>query len=133
MDEKQFAKLETPTKKIFISGGGPVGLMLAIGLVQKGFSVILAEKNADFASQGAAHHGSFDGRVLALTYASKLFLESLNLWSLLKPKVTPIHSVHVSQKGFSVILAEKNADFASEGAAHHGSFDGRVLALTYAS
>ena len=100
MDEKQRLKLASPTKKIFISGGGPVGLMLAIGLVQKGFSVVLAEKNADFASEGAANHGSFDGRVLALTYASKLFLESLNLWSLLQPKVTEIYSVHVSQKGY---------------------------------
>lgn len=83
-------------KDVFISGGGPVGLILAIGLARAGRSVVLAEKNAF--DQG--EKGSFDGRVLALTYGSVCFLESLGIWQELKSYATPIEHVHVSQKGY---------------------------------
>lgn len=83
-------------KDVFISGGGPVGLILAIGLARAGKSVVLAEKNAF--DQG--EKGSFDGRVLALTYGSVCFLESLGIWSELKSYTAPIEHVHVSQKGY---------------------------------
>lgn len=83
-------------KDVFISGGGPVGLILAIGLARAGKTVVLAEKNAF--DQG--EKGSFDGRVLALTYGSVCFLEALGIWTELKSYTTPIEHVHVSQKGY---------------------------------
>ncbi|MEA3406219.1 MAG: FAD-dependent monooxygenase [Pseudomonadota bacterium] len=84
---------------VVISGGGPVGLMLAIGLSQKGFQVVLAEKFKPVDSLSEVKN-SFDGRVLALSYGSKLILEQLELWSSLSEFVTAIQHVHVSQKGY---------------------------------
>ncbi|MDX1347040.1 MAG: FAD-dependent monooxygenase [Thiomicrorhabdus chilensis] len=83
----------------FISGGGPVGLMLALGLAQKGFEVVLAEA---FEPNDALQNskGSFDGRVLALSQGSRQALERIQLWHALEPFVTDIKHVHVSQKGY---------------------------------
>ncbi|WP_373018901.1 FAD-dependent monooxygenase [Thiomicrorhabdus sp.] len=83
----------------FICGGGPVGLMLAIGLALKGRSVILAESIA-MNDPVESSQSSFDGRVLALSHGSKLVLEQLQLWEDVRSYVTEIHHVHVSQKGY---------------------------------
>lgn len=83
-------------RDVFISGGGPVGLILAIGLAHAGRTVVLAEKNAF--EQG--ENGSFDGRVLALTYGSVCTLDTLGIWSDLQPYTTSLEHVHVSQKGY---------------------------------
>lgn len=77
-----------------VIGGGPVGLILSIGLAQQQKKVLLIERAAPKQSP------SFDGRVLALTYASKLSLENLGVWSQLSALTTPIMHVHVSQKGY---------------------------------
>lgn len=82
-----------------IAGGGPVGLMLAIGLSQRGFKVVLAERFQPV-EKGAEVKNSFDGRVLALSYGSKLVLDRLGVWSKLEPLVTELQHVHVSQKGY---------------------------------
>lgn len=82
-----------------IAGGGPVGLMLAIGLSQQGFEVVLAERFSPV-EQGVEVKNSFDGRVLALSYGSKQVLDSLNVWPSLVALVTELKHVHVSQKGY---------------------------------
>ncbi|MGC9387130.1 MAG: UbiH/UbiF/VisC/COQ6 family ubiquinone biosynthesis hydroxylase [Hydrogenovibrio sp.] len=97
--------MATNQTDVLISGGGPVGLLLAIGLGQAGHSVVLAEKNAF--EKGET--GSFDGRVLALTYGSVQVLKALNIWSELEPMTTPIQHVHVSQKGY-LGLTQLHAD-----------------------
>ncbi len=84
------------TCDVVISGGGPVGLLLAIGLARLGQKVVLAE--AYLPSEDAPN--SFDGRVLALSYGSMKVLEQLEIWPELQPFVTEIHHVHVSQKGY---------------------------------
>lgn len=78
----------------FINGGGPVGLILAIGLAAQNRQVVLVEKSLP--KKGP----SFDGRVLALSYGSRLVLEQLGVWQQLEPYVTEILDIHVSQKGF---------------------------------
>ncbi|MDG6773228.1 FAD-dependent monooxygenase [Thiomicrorhabdus sp. ZW0627] len=87
----------------FICGGGPVGLMLAIGLALKGHSVVLAESVAldDVLTGGdEPSRSSFDGRVLALSHGSRLVLEKLQVWADVQTFVTEIQHVHVSQKGY---------------------------------
>ncbi|MGM0540883.1 MAG: FAD-dependent monooxygenase [Pseudomonadota bacterium] len=79
-----------------ISGGGPVGLLLALGLAQQAFQVVLAELFVPSANAP----NSFDGRVLALSHGSMLLLKKLNIWNDLVEHVTEIHHVHVSQKGY---------------------------------
>lgn len=81
---------------VLIVGGGPVGLCLALGLVQKQARVTLLE--AVEPVEGAAN--SFDGRVLALSEGSRIILEKLGVWRALLPYLTDILHVHVSQKGY---------------------------------
>lgn len=85
--------------EVLIAGGGPVGLMLALGLAQKGIAVVMAEPLPLAATPEEARN-AFDGRVLALSYGSRKILERLGVWEALRPLVTPIEHVHVSQKGY---------------------------------
>ncbi|BCM25781.1 FAD-dependent monooxygenase [Methyloradius palustris] len=85
------------SESILIVGGGPVGATFALALQHwtpqaSGLSVTLLEARP----QGAAHA---DQRALALSYGSRLILERLGLWAELKRKVTPIHTIHISQRG----------------------------------
>ncbi len=119
--------------KVFISGGGPVGLILAIGLSQLGAEVILAEKNLpdemNLVNSNKSPDSSFDGRVIALTYGSKLILEKLGVWEQIYPFTTKIKSVHVSQKGFLGIthLHAKEVDLPALGYSITASDLGKVL------
>lgn len=110
---------------VVISGGGPVGLMLALGLAKQGTKVVLAESYVP--SKNAPN--SFDGRVLALSHGSMLVLKSLNVWADLVEYVTEIHHVHVSQKGYLGItkLHASEVDVPALGYSIQSSDLGRVL------
>jgi 2-octaprenyl-6-methoxyphenol hydroxylase len=89
---------------ILIAGGGPVGAALALALEGSGHSVVLAEaRSADSSgprsadSDAARGATAGDARAIALSYASRLILERLHAWSGLA--VTPIETVHISQRG----------------------------------
>ncbi|MDX1914740.1 MAG: FAD-dependent monooxygenase [Methylophilus sp.] len=82
----------TMRENIFIVGGGPVGVTLALALAQAGVKATLLEARA----KGAAYP---DGRALALSYGTKMILERLGVWAKVAPKVTPINTIHISQKG----------------------------------
>lgn len=79
-------------QRIVIVGGGPVGATLALALAQKGIAATLLEARA----KGAGYP---DGRALALSYGTKMILERLGVWPAMVAKVTPINTIHVSQKG----------------------------------
>lgn len=75
---------------IAITGGGPVGLALALALRDSGLSVVVLEaRKAQDAGQ--------DPRALALSYGSRLLLEQLGVWQQL-PQVSAINTIHVSQQ-----------------------------------
>jgi len=76
---------------VLIVGAGPVGLSLALRLLRAGRPVKLLEAKA----KGAYYQ---DHRALALSQASRLMLQELDVWPLLQ-HVTPINTIHVSQKG----------------------------------
>ncbi len=80
------------SQPIIIIGGGPVGATLALLLVKQGVNVTVLEAR----NLGAAHSES---RALALSFGSRRILEKLGLWEALSTQVTPINSIHVSQKG----------------------------------
>lgn len=75
---------------ILIIGGGPVGAALALALKGSGLDATLLEARP---AEGVA-----DPRAIALSYASRLLLERLGVWSGLTP-ATPIERIHVSQCG----------------------------------
>jgi 2-octaprenyl-6-methoxyphenol hydroxylase len=80
------------SESIVIVGGGPVGTTLALALAKKGINATLLEARA----KGAAYP---DGRALALSYGTKVILERLGVWDKVISKITPINTIHISQKG----------------------------------
>jgi 2-octaprenyl-6-methoxyphenol hydroxylase len=83
--------LSTPDYDIVIVGGGPIGAAVAIALQDSGLGVLVLEARPDAGS-------SNDARTLAMSYGSRLILERLGIWPQIEP-VTPIESIHVSQRG----------------------------------
>jgi 2-octaprenyl-6-methoxyphenol hydroxylase len=75
---------------IVIVGGGPIGCAAAAALRCAGLDCLVLEARAADAQLS-------DARTLALSYGSRLILERLGAWQAL-PVVTPITSIHVSQR-----------------------------------
>ena len=80
---------------VFISGGGMVGLTLALALARGGLSVAIADAVPASTSLDAA----FDGRVSALSYSSVRMFEALGVWPFLAPHAQPINDILVSDAG----------------------------------
>ncbi|WP_321323904.1 FAD-dependent monooxygenase [Thiomicrorhabdus sp.] len=114
---------------VFIAGGGPVGLMLAIGLSQQGKKVVLAERYLPEENDLSDVKNSFDGRVLAISKGSQVFLQNIGVWSDLQKITTPIEHVHVSQKGYMGIttLHAEEVDVDALGFSVQSSDLGTVL------
>jgi 2-octaprenyl-6-methoxyphenol hydroxylase len=74
-----------------VRGAGPVGCVAALALRAAGRSVALVGND----SSAAAFRPAVAFRPLVLSYASRLILERLGVWSALA--TTPIESIHVSQ------------------------------------
>ena len=72
---------------VLIRGAGPVGCALAVGLRESGLKIAIVERGS----------ASPSFRPIALSYASRLILERLGAWQGLA--VTPIDSIHVSERG----------------------------------
>ena len=80
---------------VAIVGGGMVGASLALALAELPLQVVLVEAvRADDALQP-----SFDARTTALSNGSRRTLEALGIWGEIAPAATPIHSIHVSERG----------------------------------
>jgi 2-octaprenyl-6-methoxyphenol hydroxylase len=78
-------------RDIVIVGGGPIGCALTCALRASGRDCLLLEARA-------AEAAAADARTLALSFGSRLMLERIDAWRAIKP-VTPITSIHVSQRG----------------------------------
>jgi 2-octaprenyl-6-methoxyphenol hydroxylase len=73
---------------IIIAGGGPVGAALSLALKDSGLPMAVLESRSSTSS---------DPRPIALSHGSRLLLERLGAWP--GGQATPIHEVHVSQRG----------------------------------
>ena len=73
-----------------IVGGGPVGLAAGCALRAAGVKVLVADA-------GPAGRALDDARVIALSAGSRDILRSLGAWP--ASDVTPIHHIHISQRG----------------------------------
>lgn len=120
---------ETNHADVFIAGGGPVGLMLAIGLSMQDKKVVLAEQFMPKSNGSDTAKTSFDGRVLALSKGSQTFLQQIGVWTELQKYTTPIEHVHVSQKGYLGLttLHAEDADVDALGFSVQSSDLGAVL------
>lgn len=89
-----------PSKQfdVLIVGGGMVGATLALGLDQLGLSVALVESRATPVSD-SLEQSHFDDRSIALSQGTRNILTRLDLWKDFAPAVTPIHDIHISDRG----------------------------------
>ncbi len=76
---------------VVIVGGGPIGLSMAILLAKQDKRVVVLNRSNTY---------SGDGRILAMSYASYLFLDSIDSWDM--EVVTSIKQVHMSHSGFGI-------------------------------
>ncbi len=79
------------TTDVFVAGAGPIGLTLALALVQTGIRVTLA----DAAQPNAWQH---DDRMIALSAGAQQFYEKLGVWEQIHAHATPIKQIIVSEK-----------------------------------
>lgn len=95
---------------IVISGGGMVGLTLAIGLAQGGFDVVVV----DMAPEGDLTDTTFDGRASALAYAPYKMLETLGIWKYAGTHAQPINEIRVSD-GDSLMFIHFDKEYLGDG------------------
>ncbi|MDP9108246.1 MAG: FAD-dependent monooxygenase, partial [Pseudomonadota bacterium] len=77
---------------LMICGAGPVGLALAIALVQRG----VAPQRIGLLDAREAAAGLADPRSLAMSYGSRQILEQLGAWPI---AAQAIEQIHVSRRG----------------------------------
>lgn len=80
---------------VLIAGGGLVGASLAAALAPLPLKVGVVEA----VPFGAPGQPSYDERVTALSVGSQRILARIGVWPLLAAEATPIHEVHVSERG----------------------------------
>ena len=80
---------------IAIVGGGMVGASLACALSGRGLRIAMVE-----AVQSAVRsEAGYDDRAIALAYGTRKIFTGLQLWDRLAPEATPIHRIHISDRG----------------------------------
>jgi 2-octaprenyl-6-methoxyphenol hydroxylase len=80
---------------ILIVGGGMVGASLARALSGTGLRVGVVEAVA----RDATGQPSYDDRVIALAWVSRLVLGAIGRWDDIEPAAEPIREIHVSDRG----------------------------------
>ena len=83
---------------VIIAGGGMTGMTLALAInafSKKNLSIAIVEPH----SIAQNVHPGFDARCIALARGTIETLESMGLWSLIEQFATPIHRIHVSDRG----------------------------------
>ena len=87
---------------IVVIGAGMVGASFALGLqrklANKPISLLIVEaKQAEGSISNTSP--SFDDRTTALSFGSSQILQEAEIWSQLTEQVTPIKTIHVSDRG----------------------------------
>ena len=107
---------------ITIIGGGPVGAIFALLNKSQTSKILLLESN----SQNQARN---DKRALALSNGAKFILEKIHVWKDLEDRLTPIKTIHTSQKGtFGRSLMEAE-EFEQEALGYIISYGDLITAL----
>jgi len=80
---------------VLIIGGGLVGASLACALRASGLRLGVIEA----VPLAASSQPGYDDRTLALAYGSKRIFEALGVWEGIVAEATPIHRIHISDRG----------------------------------
>lgn len=81
--------------EVLLVGGGMVGASLARALAGSGLRLAVVEA----VPPGAPSQPSYDDRVIALSWGSRLILQAIGCWDGLATEAEPIHHIHVSDRG----------------------------------
>ncbi len=85
---------------VIIAGGGMVGASLACALTGHGLRIALVEPLRHEQRSGPG----YDDRVIALAWGSSRILAGLGMWEALSEQATPIHQIHVSDRGHAGVV-----------------------------
>lgn len=109
-----------------ISGAGPIGLALALGLGQSGYQVKLLDQKSHIDKDILVD----DRRMLALSHRTVEFFKRLGVWGNMLDYATAINAVHVSQKKCKVEVLMKASQHDLD---HFGYLvpQGRVILALY--
>lgn len=91
---------------IVIIGGGLVGASLAILLRDSGLDIAVVEAHA----HDSVAQPSYDDRSVALSWGSRLILDSMGVWSQLDGRVEPILTIHISDRGHFGVTRLRHSD-----------------------
>jgi len=80
---------------VIIIGGGMVGASLACALSGQGMRIAMIES----VRAAARSEPGYDDRAIALAYGTRRIFDGLHLWQALAAEATPIHRIHVSDRG----------------------------------
>jgi len=80
---------------ILIAGGGMVGASLARALAGTDLRIAVVEP----VSARAASQPSYDDRVIALSWGSRLILQGIGCWDAMSEQAEPIRRIHISDRG----------------------------------
>ncbi len=80
---------------VIIAGGGMVGACLACALSGQGLRIASVEAMR----RELRSEPGYDERAIALAYGTRRIFSGLNLWRDIEAEATPIHSIHVSDRG----------------------------------
>ena len=80
---------------VIIVGGGMVGASLACALSGQNLRIAMVEA----VQPEIRGEAGYDDRAIALAYGTKRIFTGLQLWDQLAPAATPIHRIHVSDRG----------------------------------
>jgi len=80
---------------VLIIGGGLVGASLACALAETRLRVALVEA----VPVGSVSQPSYDERVIALAWGSRLILAGAGVWPAVAPEAEPIRRIHISDRG----------------------------------
>lgn len=86
---------------IVVVGGGMVGLTLALLIVNElpDIKLCLIENHPLSDGEDTPYQPSFDSRSTALSATSADLLSAMGLWQSIASQATPIHQVHISDRG----------------------------------
>mgnify|MGYP001820831319 FL=1 len=80
---------------VIIIGGGMVGASLALALSGQGMRIAMIES----VRAAVRSEPGYDDRAIALAYGTRRIFDGLHLWDALATEATPIHRIHVSERG----------------------------------
>lgn len=80
---------------LIIVGGGMVGASLACALSGRKLRIALVEA----VETETRSEAGYDDRAIALAYGTRRIFDGLQLWEALAAAATPIHQIHVSDRG----------------------------------